>query len=120
MYIFLVFSLYQFFFYSVQDENDLDHNLIYYSVETLENDDCNERMDQTDSNLLSSNCLCASHTSEESLGNTGSPLVVNNSLIGIGSWSASNNDWKSDQFIRISIFHHWIQNHTQIKDDLLF
>lgn len=88
---------------------------MHYNVETLENHECIERMDPTDSNLLSENTLCAAHNSEIALGGTAAPLVTNNRLIGIGSWSASNHNGKSDQFIRISVFSLWIQEHTNIS-----
>lgn len=71
-------------------------------------------MDQTDANLLNDNNVCASHSSDVPLGNTGSPLVIEDKLVGIGSWSASNHEWKSDQFIRISVFSDWIQQHSGV------
>lgn len=106
-------------------ENEDPEHLMYYSVETLENYECVERIPITDSNLLSQNTLCASHNSEIALSSTAGPLaslfdvrmgihISNFRLIGIGSWSASNHNGKSDQFIRVSVFSSWIKDHSNI------
>lgn len=92
-------------------------NLIYYFVETLENNDCENRVDPADLNLLSQNTLCAvhdPHNSFISLGGAAGPLVADEKLIGIGSWSASIHNGKSDQFIRVSVFFSWVLENSNI------
>lgn len=85
-------------------------------METLKNSECFDRMDPTESNLLSPNTLCATHNSEIALGSTAGPLILPsiNRLVGIGSWTASNHNGKSDQFIRVSVFSSWIKDHSNI------
>lgn len=110
-----ILLIHLFIFLSFQQDVGGAHHLIHYDVRTLTNKECNKLMDQTDSNLLNDNNVCASHNSEIPLGNTGSPLVINDKLVGIGSWSASNREWKSDQFIRISVFSEWIEEHSNVE-----
>lgn len=87
----------------------------YYYVKTVENNQCNNRIDPNLSTLLSQNTLCATHTSDVSFGSTGGPLVTkDNKMIGIASWSTRNRNGRSDQFTRISVFADWIAHHTQV------
>lgn len=71
---------------------------------------CREMHSSSVTEQIYSNILCAyrdGHTNES--GNIGSPLVVDNKLVGIASWSTNHNDGRTDQFTRISSFIDWIE-----------
>lgn len=97
------------------NDNSTPNNLQQLATTTLTNADCRARFPAADRSYVIDSKICTFTARGQSIcyGDSGSPVVANNQLIGIVIWSISCGNGTPDVHSRVSSFRNWIINNTQ-------
>ncbi|GAB0090072.1 hypothetical protein DMENIID0001_047370 [Sergentomyia squamirostris] len=92
-------------------------NLQALTMVTMTNEEClnNHRVDVHSPPIQGSNICAIRENSGACMGDSGSPLMIGNELVGIVSWGVPCARNFGDVFTRISMYQSWINQNIQLK-----
>lgn len=93
------------------------HSLLYIESTVISNDECKKMHKDFLARFVYNSTICAFQHSGIGCrkGDSGSPLVLNNQLIGVMSWGDPSGVGKPDQYTRITSYLDWITEQTGVK-----